>query len=306
MADGYKVPKAGLDALIERFNNLQRQVDSLRSAAGILSAKIGKGGITVTDGGEIVAEGGAIRAIDAVTKNALAYFGRLLPPYKSGLLTATETGVPFFWAAVMEDGNRGFHFDGTSWVATVTSHQTTATSQRADVGSSYVNATSHRVDATDYVMLNAPQIRLYQVPTTGAAANVRLETSTGTPVLQYVTSSRRYKQDIEDADIDPADVLNLRPRVWRDKGEVERDGDNARINIGFIAEEVDELTSLRSTVDYDGDARPDALQYERIPTGLVVLAQQQERRIADLEQIAESQAATIDDLTRRLEALESA
>lgn len=306
MADGYKVPKSGLEALVEKFAVIERQVNALRSSAGILSAIIGKGGITVKDGGEIIAEGGNIRAVDATTKNVLAYFGRLLPPYKSGLLTATAAGAPFFWAAVMEDGTRVFNFGGTSFTVnvgthtvTATSSQTTTTSHRTDTSTSYVNASSyHRVDAADYIMLNAPQLRLYQLPTTGAAANVRLETATGTPVLQFVTSSRRYKTDIQDAAIDPLEVLQLRPRVWRDKGEVERDGDDARTNIGFIAEEVDELESLRHVVDYNADGVPDALQYERIPAGLVVLAQHQAEQIADLKQ----QNA---EILARLTALES-
>lgn len=308
MADGYKVPKSGLDALVEKFAGLERQVNALRSAAGILSAVIGKGGVKVKDGGSIVIEdgggilvgsngfittvGGTIRAVYESTGAAMAYFGGLLPPYKSGLLTATEAGTPFFWAAVMEDGTRVFNFGGTSFGVNVTSH-------RIDANSAYINASSyHRVDAVDYIMLNAPQLRLYQLPTTGAAANVRLETATGTPVLQFVTSSRRYKTDIQDAAIDPLEVLKLRPRVWRDKGEVERDGDAARTNIGFIAEEVDELESLRHVVDYNGDGDPDALQYERIPAGLVVLAQHQAQQIADLKR----QNA---DILARLTALES-
>lgn len=284
---GYGVPKEGIEWLKERLTGIERQVNELRSSAGILSAIIGKGGIRVKDGGSIAIQdgggilvtedgfittiGGTIRAVHETTGAALAYFGKLIGgSYKSGLLTSDDDGDPFFWAAQMVDDTKVLHFGG----------------EKA------------RVDATDNIILNTPSLRLYGLPTTGAAANVRLETSTGTPVLQFVTSSRRYKTDIVDADIDPADVLKLRPRVWRDKGEVERDGDNARLNIGFIAEEVNDLESLRLAVDYNADGEPDALQYERIPTGLVVLAQHQQERIEALE-------ATVANLSERLAATEN-
>jgi hypothetical protein len=83
------------------------------------------------------------------------------------------------------------------------------------------------LDAASRLVLDAPfidliggNIRLYGMPTTGSAANLRFDS--GTAVLQWVTSSRRYKSKIASAKVDPAEVLKLRGRTWVDKGTVER------------------------------------------------------------------------------------
>lgn len=123
---------------------------------------------------------------------------------------------------------------------------------------------------------------------TGVAANVRMLFD-GT--IQMVTSSLRYKQDVEDAVIDTADVLALQGRTWRQRADVEADPDTTQRNIGFIAEELDALPTTRQFVVYDEQGRPDSIQYDRITVALL--------------KVAKEQAAQISALTARLDALEA-
>lgn len=271
MAGGYQLPRAGLDALVARFNNLQRQVDSLRSAAGILSAVIGKGGITVKDGGEIVAEGGAIRAIHEATGAAMAYFGKLLPPYKSGLMTATENGNAYFWAAVMEDGTRAFRFNGTS--------------VRVDAATSFTNATSyHRIDSAGHIMLNAPQLQIYQLGNTGLAPNLAIEVNDGVPILKIALSSDRYKTDTAPVEVDVEEVLAYQAITWVHTSTMDDSPPGPiRRNIGHHAEGMDEFPSLRQFVNYDDEGRPDSVQEGRFEVALHEVMKALWQRVNDHE-----------------------
>jgi hypothetical protein len=115
--------------------------------------------------------------------------------------------------------------------------------------------------------------------TTSNAANAYLQTS---GLLQRSTSSLRYKQDVEDAVIDPAAVLQLQPRTWRDKLEVQRDPDVERRYVGFIAEELDSI-GLKQFVNYDDEDRPDSISYDRLSAALIVVIQDLASRVSALE-----------------------
>lgn len=276
-AGGYESTPAGIAWLEKRFKSIDRAIESVRSSAGILSAVIGKGGITVKDGGGVRIDGGAmtvtdgsIRVLDSDTGASLAYFGALevggLPAI--GILAQNSEGVPYFWV-YKSDGTKVFNFTG-------------------DIAS---------IAASDTINLTCDSLRLYGLPTTGSAANLRLETTGGTPEVQWVTSSLRYKVDPADAEIDLDDVLRMQGRTWVDKGTMERleaageDTSGIIRNVGFIAEELDALLSLRQFVDYDDEGRPDAIQYDRLTVPLVELAKSQQQQI--------------DALSARLDALEA-
>lgn len=145
-----------------------------------------------------------------------------------------------------------------------------------------------QVSADDAITLNAKSVVLnttgeempvYGLPTTSAGSNLHLGTVGGKWTMAYVTSSRRYKQDIKDAPIDPAAALSWRPRVWRDISEVKAVGGKAMTHIGFIAEEVAEVSP--EFVVYDGQGRPDSLNYDRMVAGTVAAIQAQEKRAAE-------------------------
>ena len=112
--------------------------------------------------------------------------------------------------------------------------------------------------------------------------------------LIRTTSSARYKQDIEQASYLYNDVLALEPKMFRLKSEVSED-ENARTYAGFIAEEVDQIESLKVFVNYltqpDGSKIPDGIQYGEMVSALVSAIKHQDN--------------LINAITARIEALEN-
>jgi hypothetical protein len=98
------------------------------------------------------------------------------------------------------------------------------------------------------------------------------------------TSSRRFKQNIRDIDIDPDAVLSLRPRVY-DRRPKEEGGDYLRDEFGLIAEEV--AGTLPEIVTYDEEGRIDALRYDLLGVALLPVVQDQADRIERLERLVE-------------------
>lgn len=137
-----------------------------------------------------------------------------------------------------------------------------------------------------HMTIPGTNLRVPSLPTTGSSANVFV-TAVGTPgeELRRSTSSLRYKTDVEDAVIDPVDVLALRPRVWHDKNDVANanEGDVLPTYTGFIAEELDELETMRQFVVYDQEGRPDAISYDRLAAALLVVVQDLTARVSQLE-----------------------
>lgn len=143
--------------------------------------------------------------------------------------------------------------------------------------------------------------------TTGSSANAVLDATTKR--LSRSTSSRRYKQDIEDHDLDPTTILKMRPRTWRDRGDVKGDPDCARRYIGFVAEELDDL-GLTEFLEYDSDGRPDAIAYDRLSVAMLVVLRWlagrlkgERARIDALETQVADQQAQIAELTAQVTAL---
>ena len=96
--------------------------------------------------------------------------------------------------------------------------------------------------------------------------------------LGIVSSSRRFKENITDLDFNFSRVLDLRPREfdWNITSDKYHD-------VGFIAEEVDEL-GFDKIIDYDEQNRPYAIDYPIITVYLVGLAKEQNKQLNLLEQ----------------------
>ena len=117
--------------------------------------------------------------------------------------------------------------------------------------------------------------------TTGSAANCRIG-SGGRLVVS--TSSRRYKYDIEDAELDLEALLSVQPRTFRrydDDNYDEAKPDAARVHVGLIAEEVDDL-GLDSMVDRDAEGRPNGINWDVLGVHLLAVVKQQAAQIAAL------------------------
>lgn len=107
------------------------------------------------------------------------------------------------------------------------------------------------------------------------------------------TSSIRFKKNVRDYDIDPDDVLSLRPVIYDRKDQLDDETGEIKVGrkdeVGFIAEEV-EASGLDWMVNYlDGEV--DGLRYDLLGVALVPVVQRQE--------------AQIKSLTERLAALEA-
>jgi hypothetical protein len=112
--------------------------------------------------------------------------------------------------------------------------------------------------------------------------------------LVRTASSERYKDQIQDANFTYEDVIALKPKAYKLKSELE-DDENARTYGGFIAEEVDQIESLKVFVNYmtleDGTKIPDGINYGEMVSALVSALKHQD--------------AIIKDLTTRIENLEN-
>lgn len=108
-------------------------------------------------------------------------------------------------------------------------------------------------------------------------------------VLYVMTSSRRYKTDIEPIALDPAAVLKLQPVcfAWRDSGQPD---------IGLIAEDVADLVPELVIPDVDG--QPNAVRYDKVALGLLEVVKSQRTQIGDLQQRVERLEALVSQLAR--------
>ncbi len=121
--------------------------------------------------------------------------------------------------------------------------------------------------------------------TTGGSANVRWvqrkdEPYKGRYSLGYITSSRRYKKNIEPVARDAGAIIDkIRPVTYEP-----RTGEETGVYYGFIAEEMEEAAPLLCTyIEQDGKKVIQSVQYDRVPVLLVKDAQQTHRRLAAIE-----------------------
>jgi len=106
-----------------------------------------------------------------------------------------------------------------------------------------------------------------------------------------VSSSKRYKKDIEDLKVDADEVLKLRPVTFKWKETSYKD-------IGLIAEEVDEVS--KDLVVYDAEGKPDAVKYDRVALHLLAVVKDQQKRITELEATIAANK-TLEQRTEKLE-----
>jgi hypothetical protein len=117
-----------------------------------------------------------------------------------------------------------------------------------------------------------------------SAGSYTAKITSGSAELTFDTSSARYKDNIRDSDYGLSAVMQLQSRMFEYKE------DNQRTDVGFIAEEVNEV--IPELVVIDAEGRPDAVNYDRMTSVLLKGMQEQQ--------------AIIEALTARIEALEGA
>jgi len=134
-----------------------------------------------------------------------------------------------------------------------------------------VGTTAMRIDASGYVTIAG-----LVTQTSSSSANVVCNNSTGT--LFRSTSSRRYKENIVDAEFGLSELLVLRPVNYNSIS----DDDGNTLFSGLIAEEVHEA-GLTTFVSYDDQDRPDALHYASMVSLCIKAIQEQQAMIETLQ-----------------------
>lgn len=92
------------------------------------------------------------------------------------------------------------------------------------------------------------------------------------------TSSARYKEDIENLDYEVADILQLRPIVFRYRADHVEPNSVRNLELGLIAEEVAAL-GFEELIFRDKDGEPDGIAYEKLAVLLVKVCQDQQKQI---------------------------
>ena len=116
--------------------------------------------------------------------------------------------------------------------------------------------------------------------------------------LGTISSSRRYKFDISDMGRATDALMQLRPVTFR----YLRHGDNAPIQYGLIAEEVEEVYPEMVMRNKDGEV--ETVMYQFLAPMLLNEVQKQHRTIEEQQNTIADLKTTINALAQRLEALE--
>lgn len=268
MVDNYGVsPDPGY--FNRQITELKRELEALRSERRAGATEVADGDFVVSGGGSvlvqgggsvIVSDGGSFQSQDADSAVAVSDGGLFLSTMSGGVSTTPRLSV---------------HPDKITFdrgPGTLTTMGSTAP------GLGFLFGTEWRISH----------------PTSPLAANTVIGTD---GLISRSTSSRRYKTDEELVDVDPAAVLALEGKTWRDRGEVETDPDTENRYVGFIAEDLDDL-GLTEFVVYDDEGRPDAISYDRLSVALLALAKSEHKARLDVEKRLEKLEQAVDTLTK--------
>lgn len=162
-----------------------------------------------------------------------------------------------------------------------------------DIGNSLLPTGTCLIHALTYINNNI----WIKPSSSGSAANAVYSTAdaNGYRRLNFNSSIRAIKRNIEDPVISVEDVLKLRPRRWFDKGEMEDvglDPDTATPDEclaagldwipGFVAEEVEEI-GLSLFCRYEkGELQ--GINYDRMSAALLTVIQKQAEQLASIEE----------------------
>lgn len=116
---------------------------------------------------------------------------------------------------------------------------------------------------------------VYSQTNTGRAVYVAADGLLGTG-----SSSKRYKKNIKNAELDIQAVLGISLKTFQYKSAIEDEGTT---HLGVMAEDLDDL-GLTDFVYYDELGRPDGVAYDRLALALIPLIQNQEQRLRAIEE----------------------
>jgi hypothetical protein len=118
--------------------------------------------------------------------------------------------------------------------------------------------------------------------------------------LGTVSSSRRFKDDIQDMGDASSDLMKLRPVTFRYK-QAQEDGSHP-LQYGLVAEEVAEVNP--GLVQFDKNGQPQTALYHVLPSLLLNEAQKEHQRVDAQEKVIQSQQEQIQAQQEQLKAQE--
>lgn len=118
--------------------------------------------------------------------------------------------------------------------------------------------------------------------TTAVTSSYTAVYADGSGNFGYVSSTKKTKQNIKNATVDIDALMAARLVNFRYKQAVKDLGENAAIELGFIAEEIAEL-GLTEFVIYDLEGNPQGIDYVKMAVALYAVVQNHEARISALE-----------------------
>ena len=118
--------------------------------------------------------------------------------------------------------------------------------------------------------------------------------------LGTLTSSARFKEDIQDIGETTSRLMKLRPVRFRYKKEIDPSGLE---QYGLVAEDVAKV--YPGLVVYDSEGRPNSVRYHFLTPMLLNEVQKQARQIAEQRELITAQAQRISELTDRAQQVET-
>jgi hypothetical protein len=216
-------------------------------------------------------------------------------------------------AAALRSNTSGHANTATGWVAL--NFNTTGSANTAiGVGAGYYVTGDNNIDIGSSVSGPAGEsntIRIgnmnnnrtfiagiYGVPTGLPGAAVLVDTN---GQLGTISSSRRFKDDIQDMGDASSDLMKLRPVTFRYK-QAQEDGSHP-LQYGLVAEEVAEVNP--GLVQFDKDGNPQTVLYHVLPALLLNEVQKEHQKIEDQEKLIQSQQEQLKAQEERLRKLEA-
>lgn len=263
--------------------DLSRRVSVLERVSRLRSASIGAGGLTFYDGGAI-------------------HFLQDTDDLTPGTIQANSADNSLHIIAPYD----GTEEDRANYIALYGKKETGSNPQVLVVSSDLVSLVvmNDSGDPTAALIVRDGSFALYGMPTTASAGNLYIDAGSGE--LARSVSGLKYKQDIEDVEIDVEEVLQVRGRTFRSKTDVTADPDTNKRYVGLIADEIAEFPTLRQFVDFDPDGNPDSIQYDRFSVALLAVAQDNRRRMDERDQEIAAMQEQIDAQDQKIAEMQSA
>lgn len=275
---------------VEEVASSVNMVGRATLAAGRSLVVSGGGGIDVRDGGVITGR--------YPSGNFASYYGRLEGSlgeefYGTAVVTPENDVIYAAWCSDEPDDNGNFavvanapaiegreqvYIDSGRTFFQIINDQALLEHDFAGGG-----APNYLLVGESGVTLQAAQgpLKFVGIPTTGSGPNLNIDIATGS--VRASVSSRRYKQDIADTEVDVDAVLALTPRRFRMKADVEAHGDDAPWQVGFIAEEAADLGLEQWVTRNSDDGEIEAFDYATYTVALQAAVRSLNERVAALE-----------------------